>query len=116
LWEVVPENDQIPQGSTEHTSFASLGYDFRADGDIAKYIQTKDFCILVLDTLSVASCKDILPLIAQHPHCLVINLGVGVTGIQNKHSLETNDYAIIDGMLPIIEPIDSIQLQLMLAQ
>jgi hypothetical protein len=116
LWETTPENDQVPQGETEHMPFASLGYDFRKDGDIAKYLQTKGFCIIVLDTLSIASCKDILPIVSQHPHCLIINLGVGVTGIQNKHSLEVNDYVLVNGVLPIVEPIDSVQLHLMFSQ
>lgn len=47
------------------------------------------------------------PALSADSHLKIFNLGVWVSGVQNKHSLETNDYEVIWNTLPIFEPIDT---------
>ena len=108
IWESIPDLSHLgaDRSKTEHVALQTLWYDFRAEGSVISHIKDKKNIFLILDTLSIESCKDILPLLSSH-HCKVINLGVGISWVQNKHSLEVNDIAIVWSALPIFEPIDT---------
>ena len=109
IWESIPDLSHLGanRSKTEHVALKTLWYDFRADGSVISHINGKKNIFLILDSISIESCVDMLPSIVSTSHLKIFNLWVWISGVQNKHSLETNDYAIVWNMLPIFEPIDT---------
>ena len=111
IWEKKPDLSHLgaSRSSIDSIELSQLWYDFRADGDVSRYIAEKKNVFLLLDTLSVGSCKDMLASLHADVQVKIINLWVGITGVQNKHTIENNDYAIVGEIMPIYEPIDTTQ-------
>lgn len=109
IWESVPDLSHLgaTRSKTEHVALSKLWYDFRRDGAVVSHINNHKNIFLILDSLSISECKDMLSSISPNTHIKIFNLWVGISGVQNKHTLETDDYAIVGQSLPIFEPIDT---------
>ncbi len=115
VWESIPQEAALPDAATQHITFADLGYDFTPTGAVAAHIQSHQSTFLILDSMSIDVCRSLLDALPSGHTCVIINLWIGVTWVQNKHSLETKDYSIVGNLLPIYEPIDTAQLLHILA-
>ncbi len=85
----------------------------RDGGSVMEHIHTYPDTLLMLDTLTTQSISQLLPAIAACDplqHCVTIcNVGSGLTGVINKHSLDTNDLATVMPYLRTVEPCDVAQ-------
>lgn len=113
LRESLPEDLASHQGasqsSIDHIELATLGYDFSVWWKVATMIANKKNIFLILDTIGIGETLWAYQNIPADCNVKIINLWVGISWVQNKHSIENNDIALIDDLLPIYEPIDATQ-------
>ncbi len=113
VWETIPAEIKKDDGF-HHVTFESLWYDFRQDGSIVDFINTHKRVILLLDTIWIHDCTEIFAWLQEDVQLKICNLWVWISGVQNKHSIENNDLAIVHDFLPIYEPIDRVHFLQML--
>ncbi len=112
--EQIPDITQLPASSkTEHITFAELWYDMRPTGDVINRITTAKRVLVILDTITSTTIAPIVSVLPNNVSVTIINLGAGVTGIINKHTIDNDDmWIVLSADLPTIvvrEPVDARQ-------
>lgn len=114
IWEEIPAHLMTPSGSTLHTTRESLGYDMSPTGMVMQHVLAYPNTILMLDTLTTQS---ILPLLSAIAACdaaehrvVICNVWSGLTGVINKHTLDTHDLTTVMPHLRTVEPCDVSQI------
>ena len=118
LWEKIPwklSKIKNRKGTIiEHETFANLGYDMRPQGSIINWIKNHKHVLLVLDTLDTKSIASFLPALPVSTIVSIWNIGVGISWIINKHTLDNHDIQTMDTYFAIYEPLDLYHLHLLM--
>lgn len=119
LWEKIPKelsgtSKNIKGKIIEHETFTSLGYDMRPQGSIINRIKNHKYVLLILDVLDTKSIASFLPALPVSTIVSIWNIGVGISWIINKHTIDNHDIETMDTYFTIYEPVDLHHLHLLM--
>lgn len=125
VWEKIPDASLLPQSDdTAHITFAELWYDMSATWTLLQKIGEYKNVVLVLDTLWSRDIQELLQALSwlqaekstKLEHLTILSLWAWVTGIINKHTIDTQDLHYVLPVMQVAEPIDTYHLHYMLQE